>query len=143
MAAGSSQSRCIAVLAGLRCSRAVLSHSGDNWGGPGGSITVGIVGNVPAIPLPHPEVESPNRVVDESKGLFKAEPPKIEAAPPDAAADSEIRDATSRQIRDAALESSGESRRRRRRMRSLRRRRHADVPDDLVCDGRGHDAGRA
>jgi periplasmic protein TonB len=49
-----------------------------DWGGPGGSITVGIVGSLPAIPLPRPEVVSENRVVDESKGLYKTEP----AAPP-------------------------------------------------------------
>jgi periplasmic protein TonB len=51
-----------------------------DWGGPGGSITVGIVGNVPAIPLPRPDVVSPSRVVDESKGLYKSEPapPKVE-----------------------------------------------------------------
>jgi protein TonB len=47
---------------------------GESWGGPGGSISVGLVGNVPAIPLPKPEVESQNRVVDESKGLYKSEP---------------------------------------------------------------------
>ncbi len=59
-----------------------LGHSGENWGGPGGSVTVGLVGNVPALPLPRPEVSSPSRVVDESKGLYKSEPPpKIEPAP--------------------------------------------------------------
>jgi periplasmic protein TonB len=61
-----------------------LSHSGENWGGPGGSVTVGIIGSVPAIPLPRPEVESPNRVVDESKGLFKSEPQAPPKPPPDA-----------------------------------------------------------
>lgn len=45
-------------------------------------MTVGLVGNVPAIPLPRPEVETPNRVVDNTKGLFKAEP-----KPPDIAKD--------------------------------------------------------
>jgi periplasmic protein TonB len=51
-----------------------FSRPGENWGAAGGSVTVGLVGNVPAIPLPQPEVSSPNRVVDESKGLFKSEP---------------------------------------------------------------------
>jgi TonB family protein len=51
-----------------------FSHAGENWGGPGGAVTVGLAGSVPAIPLPQPEVVSPNRVVDESKGLFKTEP---------------------------------------------------------------------
>lgn len=63
-----------------------FSHTGESWGGPGGSVTVGLVGSVPAIPLPQPEVVSPNRVVDESKGLFKSEPqpkpkPEPEATP--------------------------------------------------------------
>jgi protein TonB len=59
-----------------------FSHAGESWGGPGGSVTVGLVGNVPAIPLPQPDVVSPNRVVDESKGLFKSEPqPKPKPAP--------------------------------------------------------------
>lgn len=56
----------------------------SNWGGPGGSITVGIVGSVPAIPLPRPEEVSTNRVVDESKGLFKAEPAPKPKPEPDA-----------------------------------------------------------
>ena len=47
-------------------------------------MTVGLVGNVPAIPLPRPDVESENRVVDKSKGLFKAEPAKKLTPPPDA-----------------------------------------------------------
>jgi len=61
-----------------------LSHSGENWGGPGGSVTVGLVGSVPSIPLPQPEVVSPNRVVDESKGLFKSEPQPKPKPEPDA-----------------------------------------------------------
>ncbi|HVB58571.1 MAG TPA: energy transducer TonB [Candidatus Acidoferrales bacterium] len=62
----------------------IHSHSGDSWGGPGGSVTVGLVGNVPAIPLPHPDISTTSRVVDNSKGLYKAEPPKVEPPPPDA-----------------------------------------------------------
>lgn len=61
-----------------------FSNRHANWGGPGGSITVGLVGSVPAIPLPRPDVVSDNRVVDESKGLFKSEPVKKLAPPPDA-----------------------------------------------------------
>jgi protein TonB len=57
----------------------------ENWGSPGGgSVKVGIVGSIPAIPLPRPEIETPSRVVDETKGLYKAEPPEIKAPPPDA-----------------------------------------------------------
>jgi protein TonB len=55
-----------------------------DWGGPGGSITVGLVGNVPAIPLPRPDVVSPNRVVDESKGLYKSEPAPVPKPAPEA-----------------------------------------------------------
>jgi periplasmic protein TonB len=55
-----------------------------DWGGPGGSITVGIVGSVPAIPLPRPDVVSPSRVVDESKGLYKSEPAPTPKVEPDA-----------------------------------------------------------
>jgi len=60
------------------------THRGENWGGPGGSISVGVVGSVPAIPLPLPDVVSPNRVVDNSKGLFKSEPQPAPKPPPDA-----------------------------------------------------------
>lgn len=63
---------------------AIFSAREGNWGGPGGSITVGIVGNVPAIPLPQPDAVSPNRVVDESKGLFKSEPAPVPKPPVDA-----------------------------------------------------------
>jgi protein TonB len=73
-----------AALIGSMIGSAVFSHSGENWGSSGGSITVGVVGNVPAIPLPHPEVSTQSRVVDETKGLYKAEPPKIVPPPPDA-----------------------------------------------------------
>ena len=72
------------ALAGLAMFSVIHSHSGDSWGGPGGSVTVGLVGNVPAIPLPHPDVSTTSRVVDNSKGLYKAEPPKIAPPPPDA-----------------------------------------------------------
>jgi protein TonB len=54
-----------------------LSHTGNDWGNAGGSVSVGIVGSVPAIPLPLPNVVTPNRVVDESKGLYKSEPKPI------------------------------------------------------------------
>src|SRR6202008_2340692 len=72
------------TIAGLLIYSGIHSHSGDLWGGAGGAITVGLVGNVPGIPMPRPEMETPNRVVDESKGLYKAEPPpEIKEPPPD------------------------------------------------------------
>jgi protein TonB len=76
-----------ATLAALLIYSGIHTPSGDLWGGPGGAITVGLVGNVPGIPMPRPEVESPNRVVDESKGLYKAEPPpEVKQPPPDTVA---------------------------------------------------------
>ncbi|HEY7826004.1 MAG TPA: energy transducer TonB [Candidatus Acidoferrales bacterium] len=62
-----------------------FTRHGDSWGGPGGAISVGLVGSVPAIPLPRPAIETPSRVVGESRGLYKAEPPpKVQPPPPDA-----------------------------------------------------------
>ena len=63
---------------------AIYSHQGDSWGGPGGAVTVGVVGSLPAVPMPRPEVETPSRVVDESKGLYKAEPQPKPVPQPDA-----------------------------------------------------------
>lgn len=70
-----------ALLAALVVVSAIRSNQGESWGGPGGSISVGLVGNVPAIPLPRPETVTQNRVVDNSKGLYKSEikPPEIPA----------------------------------------------------------------
>jgi periplasmic protein TonB len=45
------------------------------WGSEGGSMTVGLVGSVPAVPMPRPDVVTESRVVDETKGLYKSEPP--------------------------------------------------------------------
>jgi len=72
------------TFAALALISAFFAGQTRDWGGPGGSITVGIVGNVPAIPLPQPDAVSPNRVVDESKGLFKSEPAPVPKPPPDA-----------------------------------------------------------
>jgi periplasmic protein TonB len=72
------------ALAALLVISAKYSHQEESWGGPGGAISVGVVGSVPGIPMPRPEVETTNRVVDESKGLYKSEPvPKV-VPPPDA-----------------------------------------------------------
>ncbi|HTV60351.1 MAG TPA: TonB family protein [Verrucomicrobiae bacterium] len=72
-----------AFLVGLLIYGSFVTRTGDSWGGPGGSITVGVVGNVPAIPLPRPEIVSPSRVVDNTNGLYKTEPPPdIKTAPP-------------------------------------------------------------
>ena len=65
----------------------LLSHRGDLWGGPGGggAVSVKLVGGLQGVPLPRPETVTTNRVVDETKGLYKAEPkPKPKLPPPDA-----------------------------------------------------------
>jgi len=73
------------VLLGLLVVGEFFVPGRDSWGSPGsGSVKVGIVGSVPQIPLPHPELETPNRVVDTTRGLYKEEPPKIEQPAPDA-----------------------------------------------------------
>jgi periplasmic protein TonB len=53
-----------------------LSHRGELWGGPGGggAVSVKLVGGLTGVPLPRPETVTENRVVDESKGLYKSEP---------------------------------------------------------------------
>jgi periplasmic protein TonB len=73
-----------AALGVLMVVSTVYSHRGENWGGPGGAITVGLVGSVPGVPLPKPDVESASRVVDESKGLYKSEPQPKASPPTDA-----------------------------------------------------------
>jgi protein TonB len=57
-----------------------LSRRGEVWGGPGsGAVSVGLVGSLPGVPLPRPEVVTTSRVVDETRGLYKSEP-KAKAA---------------------------------------------------------------
>ncbi len=64
----------------------LLSHRGENWGGPGsGAVSVRLVGGLSGVPLPRPETVTTSRVVDESKGLYTSEPiPKPPPPPPDA-----------------------------------------------------------
>jgi len=65
----------------------IMSHRGDLWGGPGGggAVSVKLVGGLTGVPLPRPESVTTNRVVDESKGLYKSEPkPKPKEPPSDA-----------------------------------------------------------
>lgn len=65
---------------------AFLSSRGNAWSaaGGGGAVAVGAVSSLPAIPLPEPDVQTPNRVVDNSKGLFENEPKAAPVVPPDA-----------------------------------------------------------
>ena len=78
------------LLASLAVST-LVSHQGDSWAGSpgGGAISVKLVSGsavAPAgVPLPRPEVVTPSRVVDTTKGLYKSEPqPKPKAPPVDA-----------------------------------------------------------
>jgi TonB family protein len=66
----------------------IFSHRGDSWGGPGGggSVSVGLVGQLPGVNLPRPDAVTTSRVVDTSKGLYKSEPqPKAKEIETDAA----------------------------------------------------------
>jgi TonB family protein len=56
----------------------IFSRQGDMWGSAGGdgSVSVGLVAKVPGVTLPRPDVVTQSQVVDTSKGLYKAEPPK-------------------------------------------------------------------
>ncbi len=72
------------ILFGTLISSTVFSHRGASWGGAGsqGAVTINLVGNVPAIPLPKPEIATNSRVVDNTKGLYQTEtPPKAIPAP--------------------------------------------------------------
>jgi TonB family protein len=65
----------------------VMSHRGNSWGGPGegGAISVKLVGGMQGVPMPVPQVVTENRVVDETKGLYKSEPePKVKEPPAEA-----------------------------------------------------------
>jgi protein TonB len=75
----------VLLLAAIAAS-AFLAREGENWGGAegGGAISVGLVGSVPGVTLPKPDVVTENRVVDETKGLYKAEPEKPVAPPANA-----------------------------------------------------------
>ena len=72
------------VLFGSLAMSTHFAHHSDLWGGPGGggAISVKLVGSMQGVPLPTPEVVTENRVVDETKGLYKAEPvPKVKEPP--------------------------------------------------------------
>ncbi len=72
-----------ALLFGSLVFSTFYSHRGEFWGGPGGgAMTVGLVSGA-GIPLPNPATVTANRTVDETKGLYKAEPKPPE--PPSAA----------------------------------------------------------
>lgn len=72
------------ILFGAVISSVVFSHPGASWGGAGsqGAVTINLVGNVPAIPLPKPDIATNSRVADNTKGLYQTEtPPKAIPAP--------------------------------------------------------------
>lgn len=59
----------------------LFAGRGDSWGGGGTGMTVGLVRNVAGVPLPRPAVVTTSRVVDETKGLHREEPPKVTPPP--------------------------------------------------------------
>jgi TonB family protein len=64
---------------------AFFQHSGNAWGGIGGTsggVKVSLVGPLAGIPMPTPPVVSPSQVVDPTKGLYKEEPKKKLPEPP-------------------------------------------------------------
>jgi protein TonB len=64
-----------AALIGTLALSNFLSRRGDIWGGGGGgAVSVGLVGNLPGVPLPRPEAMTTSRVVDTTRGLYKSEP---------------------------------------------------------------------
>ena len=74
-----------AGLASAMVLSAYIARTGEHWGGiGGGDVRVGIVQKMPGIPLPKPAAITENRVVDETKGLYKSEPKAKEAPAPDA-----------------------------------------------------------
>lgn len=75
------------LLAALTVST-IFSHRGETWGGAGGegTININLVGSIPAIPLPRPDVVTTNRVVDTSKGLYQEETQKAQPPQPPKAA---------------------------------------------------------
>ena len=92
------------ALAAVMVGSIVMDKRGDSWGGPGGAISVGVVGSVPAIPLPKPDVQTENRVVDETKGLYKAEPDAAAGGAAGCSADSEIRERQAAEVCDQTIE---------------------------------------
>lgn len=74
-----------AILIGALATSVFFSRQVENWGGAGGQGTINIklVGSVPAIPLPKPDVVTNNRVVDNTKGLYQFEPKPKLPPPPD------------------------------------------------------------
>jgi protein TonB len=66
------------ILFGSLTVSTIYSHRGDMWGSAGGdgSVSVGLVAKLPGIMLPRPDVVTQSQVVDTTKGLYKAEPPK-------------------------------------------------------------------
>jgi periplasmic protein TonB len=72
------------ILFGAIISSVAFTHQGENWGGAGGQgpITINLVSNAPAIPMPKPDVSTNSRVVDNTKGLYQTEvQPKAPPAP--------------------------------------------------------------
>jgi TonB family protein len=72
-----------ALIFGSLAFSTILSHTGEQWGGPGGgAMSVKLVGGLSGVPMPKPDVVTTSRVVDETKGLYKPEPTVVKPEPP-------------------------------------------------------------
>jgi TonB family protein len=63
----------------------ILHPRTESWGGAtsgGSAVQVGMVRNLPGVPMPPPDAVTTSRVADDSKTLYKAEPKPKEAPPP-------------------------------------------------------------
>lgn len=71
------------ILGGVIVFGGIFAPHIEEWGGAGGqgTVNVNLVGNIPALPMPKPDIETTNRTVDTTKGLYQAEPQPVK--PPD------------------------------------------------------------
>lgn len=66
---------------------AIGIHHGPGWGAhfqKGSAIHVNVVPTLPGVPLPHPMLETPNRVQVQNPGLYHATPQPLVPPPPNA-----------------------------------------------------------
>jgi TonB family protein len=75
-----------ALLLGGVTAAAMLHPRSENWGSGtagGTAVQVGMVHQLPGVPLPQPDALGTSRVADESKALYKATPEEKVSPPPD------------------------------------------------------------
>ena len=70
---------------------------GSSLGGGGSAVRVGVVTQIPGMPLPAPRLPMPSTVATQSPGLYKTEEVKPEAPPPKAAEIPKFQDSVARE----------------------------------------------